>query len=83
MRVVTVSATSGADGRLHLDIPTGAAGATFDVAVLLQETKSSASYGNQAASTGSLGSLYGCVTDDSFIAPERGMPRPVSISDSV
>ena len=38
MQVIHVTATSGADGRLLLDIPTGTAGGNFDVAVVLHST---------------------------------------------
>ena len=83
MNVVHVTATAGVDGRLRLDIPTGSAGTTFDVAVVLQG--SPAANAHQPApdnSPGSLAGLFGCITDESFVAPPREMPRAVPSMDA-
>lgn len=83
MRVIQVTATAGADGRLRLDIPTGVAGANFDVAVVLHGSAGTNGTGHRPSPVGSLASLYGSVTDNKFVAPERGMPREVPSLDTV
>lgn len=88
MRVIQMTATTGADGHLRLDVPTGAAGATFEVAVVLHTAPTANGTGHpptpaeSVSSPGSLASLYGCITDESFVAPPRGMPRSVPPLDS-
>lgn len=77
MRVIQVTATAGADGRLRLDIPTGVAGAHFDVAVVLHGSTGANGTGHQPSPAESLASLYGSITDETFVAPPRGMPRAV------
>jgi hypothetical protein len=81
MRVIHMTATAGTDGQLRLDIPTAAAGGTFEVAVVLH-TLPTASDTESHPPAGSLASLYGCITDDTFVAPPRGLPRPVPPLDS-
>lgn len=81
MRVIHMTATAGADGHLRLDIPTTAAGNTFEVAVVLHAVPTAEGTGRQPT-VGSLASLYGCVADDTFVAPPRGMSRPIPALDS-
>ena len=85
MNVIHVTATSGADGRLLLDIPTGSAGANFDVDVVLhaaQVANGTEKTSQSAKSHESLASLYGSISNESFVAPSRGMPRQVVPLDS-
>lgn len=85
MRVIQVTATAGADGHLRLDIPTGAAGARFDLAVVLQAAPDAGRTppaDEAAGSHASLAGLYGSVADESFVAPPRRMPREVSSLES-
>jgi hypothetical protein len=81
MNVIHVTATSGADGRLLLDIPTGTAGDAFDVAVELHSVQDDGAMkptpveDANANSQSKLAGLYGCISDEQFVAPPR-TPSP-------
>lgn len=88
MRVIQVTATAGTDGRLQLDIPTGAAGATFDVAVVLHPTPMANGTGHQPAPDelgwppGYFENTYGSVTDDTFVRhPPPELMRTCGVID--
>lgn len=70
MRVIQVKATAGADGRLLLDIPTGVAGAHFDVAVVLHGLADTNGTGTNATHQPSpeLMRTCGVIDDDTFDA---------------
>ena len=70
MRVIQVTATAEADGHIRLDIPTGAAGGTFDVAVVLHATPTTNGTGQSA-----LLRTCGSIDDDSF-DPRRPTDLP-------
>lgn len=65
MRVIQVTTTAGADGHLRLDIPTGAAGATFDVAVVLHAGPTANGTGHPPPA---LMRTCGSIDDDTFDA---------------
>ena len=66
MRVIQVTATAGADGRLRLDIPTDSAGATFEVAVVLHADPAANGTGHRP--TPELMRTCGAIDDDTFDA---------------
>ena len=80
MRVIQLSAKAGPDGVLHLDIPVGAAGDEFEVAVVVQ-AKPSANGARQPTPEelgwppGFFDSVMGSIDDDTFQAPPRRPPE--------
>lgn len=86
MRVIQL--TADADGRVRLDVPAGPAEAEYEVAVVLNAKPTTNGTGHKPG-TDALGwpigyheTMYGCIDDESFVAPPRGMPRPVPPLDA-
>ena len=76
MDVIRITATSGADGRLLLDIPTGKAGAEFDVEVVLH----TASKEKDSASEPSPEWLHTCgAIDDETFDVRRSIDLPPAV----
>jgi hypothetical protein len=64
MQLIQLSATAGADGRLHLDIPTGTAGGNFHVEVKLHSA--STEKDSTAAPSAEWLRTCGAIDDETF-----------------
>ena len=84
MKVLTLSATSGADRTLHLEVPVELPDEEYDVAVVL--TPKTKSNGTEEDIPESIGwpegyfeHVIGSIDDDTFIRhPQGELPKPVS-----
>ena len=79
MRVIQVTTTAGADGHIRLDIPTGAAGSTFDVAVVLHATPTTNGTGYTASPA--LLRTCGSIDDDTVDARRPTDLPPAGLSE--
>ena len=82
MSEITLTATAGPDGVLHLDVPVGSAG-EFEVVV---RPKAS---GTRKPTPEELGwppgyfeQTYGSITDETFVAPPRISVKPIPPLDA-
>ena len=81
MRVIQLSAKAGPDGVLHLDIPVGAAGGEYEVAVVVQ-AKPSANGARKPAPEelgwppGFFDTVIGSIDDDTFMRHPQGEFEP-------
>lgn len=83
MRVIQTSVTADAEGVLRLAIPVGAAGASFDIAVVV-EAKPTANGPGHKPTLEELGwppgyfeKTFGSITDEAFVAPPRLSSKPI------
>lgn len=88
MRVIQLTATADADGRVRLDVPAGPAGAEFEVAVVLHAKPAANGTGHKRTPEelgwppGYFDSVYGSVTDDTFVRHPQPPLDPVESLDT-
>ncbi len=87
MRVIQMSVKAGSDGVLHLDIPVGAAGGEFEVAVVVHPRPSANGEGRKPTPEelgwppGYFEKTYGSIADEAFKRYPQPEPKPIEPLD--
>jgi len=78
MSSIVLRSTSGADGKLHLEVPVGAANTEFEIEVLVRPNA------DMVKLPPDYFKLIGSIDDESFVRPPQGeLPPPVDVDVEV